>query len=188
MGFKHETAPKRPKRPKTKGGGAFHEKNWVVLARVAALPAARAAGLVGLKKRRVRGRALPAYVGPWRFSPNRPAQRRITPQIPSTCDSLMAGRFSFGFWCWWALAIWHGVGGFMSNSSSSPNNRPALCSVLIVICGVWIIFVHTRRARTGTRTPPAILADDDDEFHDKPAHAVPLASARQHPENRRFQL
>ena len=28
--------------------------------------------------------------------------------IPSTCDSLMAGRFSFGFWtcfwCWWALA------------------------------------------------------------------------------------
>ena len=28
----------------------------------------------------------------------------MTPQIPSTCDSLMAGRFSFGFWCWWALA------------------------------------------------------------------------------------
>jgi len=25
-------------------------------------------------------------------------------KIPSTCDSLMAGRFSFGFWCWWALA------------------------------------------------------------------------------------
>ena len=24
--------------------------------------------------------------------------------VPSTCDSLMAGRFSFGFWCWWALA------------------------------------------------------------------------------------
>ena len=24
--------------------------------------------------------------------------------MPSTCDSLMAGRFSFGFWCWWALA------------------------------------------------------------------------------------
>ena len=24
--------------------------------------------------------------------------------IPFTCDSLMAGRFAFGFWCWWALA------------------------------------------------------------------------------------
>ena len=24
--------------------------------------------------------------------------------MPSTCDSLMAGRFSFGVWCWWALA------------------------------------------------------------------------------------
>ena len=24
--------------------------------------------------------------------------------MPSTCDSLVAGRFSFGFWCWWALA------------------------------------------------------------------------------------
>ena len=33
------------------------------------------------------------------------AERCLTPQIPSTCDSLMAGRrFSFGFWCWWALA------------------------------------------------------------------------------------
>ena len=33
------------------------------------------------------------------------AERCMTPQIPSTCDSLMAGRFSFGVWCcWWALA------------------------------------------------------------------------------------
>ena len=29
---------------------------------------------------------------------------RTPDHIPSTCDSLMAGRFSFGFWCWWALA------------------------------------------------------------------------------------
>ena len=34
------------------------------------------------------------------MKPNPPAPLHI----PSTCDSLMAGRFSFGFWCWWALA------------------------------------------------------------------------------------
>ena len=44
----------------------------------------------------------------------------MTPQIPSTCDSLMAGRFSLGFGAGGRLPIWHGVGGFMFNSSSSP--------------------------------------------------------------------
>ena len=42
---------------------------------------------------------------PWldTASEREPAIRRVF--IPFTCDSLMAGRFSFGFWfwCWWAL-------------------------------------------------------------------------------------
>ena len=39
--------------------------------------------------------------------------------IPSTCDSLMAGHSLLGFGAGGRLPIWHGVGGFMSNSSSS---------------------------------------------------------------------
>ena len=52
----------------------------------------------------------PAPLPPPEPPPNPPqkkptaAKRLMTPQTPSTCDSLMAGRFSFGFWCWWALA------------------------------------------------------------------------------------
>ena len=47
------------------------------------------------------------------------AQRRMTPRLPSTCDSLKAGQFSLGFGAGGRLPIWHGVGGFMFNSSSS---------------------------------------------------------------------
>ena len=41
------------------------------------------------------------------------------PQLPSTCDSLKAGQFSLGFGAGGRLPIWHGVGGFTFNSSSS---------------------------------------------------------------------
>ena len=86
--------------------------------------------------------------------------------------AIMAGRFSLGFWCWWArLPIWHGVGGFMSNSSSSSHRgratwpppraacgRSVLC---VVCCGVKHIFLagllpsrHPTRKTTTLATTP----------------------------------
>ena len=45
------------------------------------------------------------------------------PASPSTCNSLKAGQFPLGFGAGGRLKIWHGVGGFMFNSSSSGIGR-----------------------------------------------------------------
>ena len=65
------------------------------------------------------------------------AQRRMTPQLPSTCDcdSLQAGQFSLGFGAGGRLPIWHGVGGFVFNSSSSQNQSiPLEMRLLNAVC------------------------------------------------------
>ena len=77
------------------------------------------------------------------------AERRMTPQIPSTCDSLMAGRFSFGFWCWWALANLARCGGLMFHSSSS---TPPLCLYASASC----IKVCRRPAAPRVPRPPPL--------------------------------
>ena len=51
----------------------------------------------------------------------------------STCDSLMAGQFSFGFWCWWGLANLARCGRVCVNSSSSPERPCARFRVLRVM-------------------------------------------------------
>ena len=77
--------------------------------------------------------------------------------IPSTCDSLMAGRFSFGFWVLVLVGspIWHGVGGFMFNSSSSLNNNYTRRIFLVLtgacqfghgVGGFTTNFIHSRSA------------------------------------------
>ena len=59
-----------------------------------------------LHRRQAPGRDLHkhASLAPARSDTNLLSNPQSAPAIPSTCDSLMAGRFPFGFWCWWALA------------------------------------------------------------------------------------